>query len=195
MAGPLVAPGAARSGLRAPRWPACFARPGITRRLPFASRSRGQGSSALAGTLPDGASSPAPRSLANLPDPGMAGQQHGPPGDSGPLLALWLLGASAAPAGDKAACVRPSVRLSVRPPAAFLPQQASPRAFPARNRPSLCDRRSNTAIQWPGCRTAHAGTRGTIRVAFDHQCLSIGLGKCFLDGSQIECAAGRCWHL
>lgn len=129
VAGPLAAPGAARSGLRAPRWPACFARPGITRRLPFASRGRGQGSSAFAGTLPDRASSPAPRSLANLPDPGMAGRQHCPPGASGPLLALRLLGASAIPAGDKAASVCPSVRPSSLPPL-FFPSRPLPEPFP-----------------------------------------------------------------
>lgn len=54
VAGPLAALGAARSGLRAPRWPACFARPGITPRHQAALclRGRGQGSTALSGRLP-----------------------------------------------------------------------------------------------------------------------------------------------
>lgn len=155
----LAAPGAARSGLRAPRWPACFARLGITRRLPFASRGRGQGSSALAGTRPDRASSPVSRSLANLPDPGMAGRQHGLPRASGPLLALWHLGASAAPAADKAASIRPSARPSVPPslPPLFFLSWPLPGPFPPRSRPSPCDGRSNTVLPWPACRTAHAG--------------------------------------
>lgn len=114
VAGPLAAPGAARSGLRAPRWPACFARRGITRRLPFASRAAVKvppPSLARCPGRPERASSPAPRSLANLPDPGAAERQRGLPGASEPLLALRLLGASAAraAANEQAAAAPPGL--------------------------------------------------------------------------------------
>lgn len=64
VAGPLAAPRAARSGLRAPRWPACFARRGITRRLPFASGAAVKvppPSLAHCPGRPEQASSPEPR--------------------------------------------------------------------------------------------------------------------------------------
>lgn len=112
VARPLAAPGAARSGLRAPRWPACFARPGITRRLPFASGAAVKvppPSLARSPGRPERASSPAPRSLANLPDPSAAERQRGHPRAPGRLLALRYLRASAAPAAAwRAGCGRPA---------------------------------------------------------------------------------------
>lgn len=139
---PLAAPGAARSGLRAPRWPACFARRGITRRLPFASGAAVKvppPSLARCPGQPERASSPAPRSLANLPDPGAVERQRGLPGASEPLLALRLLGASAA-------------RAAASEQAAAAPPRLSPAG-----RPGSFDGRDNTALHWPVCRTQHAG--------------------------------------
>lgn len=171
VAGPLAALGAARSGLRAPRWPACFARPGITRRLPFAFGAAVKvPPPSLAGCpgRPERASSPAPGSLANLPDPGAAERQHGQPGASGPLLALRHLGASTAraAAGERAAATPPV--FPSRPPRAF---PAAPAA---------------EAVRWawqhcPPLTSVPNSTRGTIQTALDHQAL-----RPFLRGSQIR---------
>lgn len=93
-------PGAARSGLRAPRWPACFARPRRHAEAALWLRGRGQGSTALSGSLPDWSllpcSSPEPREPSR-PGRGAAQRQRGPPGGaSGPRQDL---GASAGPRG------------------------------------------------------------------------------------------------
>lgn len=142
MAGPLAGPGAARSRLRAPRWPACFARLVITRRLPFAFGAAVKvppPSLAPCPGRPDGASSPVPRSLANLLDPGAAERHHGPPGAPGPLRAPRLLRASAS--------YGPPLGTRLRPPA----------SRGLSRHPRLCDGRGNTALQRSVCRTAHTG--------------------------------------
>lgn len=173
-------PGAARSGLRAPRWPACFARPRRHAEAALWLRGRGQGSAALSGSLPDGASSPAPaRSLANLPDPGAARRgaarrQRGLPGGaSGPRQDL---GASAGPRG---LVTTPRAATPRRCPPAGL-TGACPAAPPP---PRRADGRANTALQRPACRTAHAKA---VRTASAHPALGsntrgVGLSRRFSD--------------
>lgn len=112
-------PGAARSGLRAPRWPACFARPRRHAEAALWLRGRGQGSAALSGSLPDGASSPAPaRSLANLPDPGAARR-----GGAAARPARRSFGAAA---GSRGVCGAPRAGddAAGRHPAPVLPSRA-----------------------------------------------------------------------
>lgn len=153
VAGPLAAPRAARSGLRAPRWPACFARRGITRRLPFASGAAVKvppPSLAHCPGRPEQASSPEPRRLANLPDPGAAERQSGSAACPELQGRCWPSRISER--------LRPGPRLASRLRSVSRSSPAGlPGPFPPHRQPRRRDGRGNTALHWPVCQTAHAG--------------------------------------